>query len=224
MKLFVAGCSFSDYTKVDKVYGEFLSEKLGVQYVHEGAGCGSNFRIWRVIVNHILNSNLTSKDLLVIQYTKLERNEFWSSRELQAPLEDRTVNLVEPYPAGGTLIRYKADAANWQYDPDEKLLFDLYERRFVGIDYSWDKYVVNHEMFQHFLASYNIPTIFLRSIYWEKNTRLIQQYADTSLYWHHTQINQEYCLAADDCGHLSLSGHRALSDKLYEHIKEKGMI
>ena len=47
MKLCVAGCSFSDYTKVDKVWGEYLAEKLDVDYLHEGAGCGSNWRIWR---------------------------------------------------------------------------------------------------------------------------------------------------------------------------------
>jgi hypothetical protein len=46
MKLCVAGCSFSDYAgDVANVYGAILAEKLNVDYIHHGAGSGSNYRI-----------------------------------------------------------------------------------------------------------------------------------------------------------------------------------
>ena len=51
MKIAVAGCSVSDYTGegVERVYGEILAESLNVEYIHEGAGIGSNYRMWRKI-------------------------------------------------------------------------------------------------------------------------------------------------------------------------------
>jgi hypothetical protein len=76
-KLIVAGCSVSDYTNVKKVWGEYLAEQLNYEYVHEAAGCGSNYRMWRVLTTHILNGNITANDTVVVQYTTLERNEFW---------------------------------------------------------------------------------------------------------------------------------------------------
>ena len=47
-KVFTFGCSLSDYMwKVTKPYGQYVSEELNAEYIHEGAGCGSNERIFR---------------------------------------------------------------------------------------------------------------------------------------------------------------------------------
>ena len=81
MKLFVGGCSVSDYSQVNYVYGELLAKKIDCEYIHEASSCGSNWRIWRKIINHIMSGNLTSNDLLIIQYTTLERKEFWTKNE-----------------------------------------------------------------------------------------------------------------------------------------------
>ena len=88
-KICVAGCSFSDYTKVDKVYGEYLAEKLGYDYLHEGAGCGSNWRIWRQVYKNIRDHHLTSNDILIVQYTITERQEFYSRFDLEHKVDTK---------------------------------------------------------------------------------------------------------------------------------------
>ena len=64
--LLVAGCSVSDYTQVDKVWGEYLAEDLGLNYIHEGAGCGSNWRMWRVIVDAVKTKQITPNDIVIL--------------------------------------------------------------------------------------------------------------------------------------------------------------
>ena len=61
-KLIVAGCSVSDYTCVDKVWREYLSDQLTIPYMHEAVACGSNYRIWRKLSSHIINRTITPDD------------------------------------------------------------------------------------------------------------------------------------------------------------------
>ena len=58
-RLVVAGCSVSDYTEVDKPWGEYLSEQLSCEYLHLAAGSGSNYRMWRLLVSHIVDNKIT---------------------------------------------------------------------------------------------------------------------------------------------------------------------
>ena len=156
-KLFVAGCSVSDYTNVDKIYGELLSEKLNCTYIHEGAGCGSNWRIWRKIINYIINGDLTSDDLLIIQYTSFERKEFWSN--IEKDMITGKIKIREKYKNGGNLIRFKIDSYKWHKQYEKKFL-KIYEENFINIDYEKDVFNTQNIMFQELLSKYNIKTIF----------------------------------------------------------------
>ena len=78
MKLIVAGCSVSDYTRVDTVYGKILADSIGYDYVHHGAGCGSNYRIWKKLTQMLMSGDLTDCDIVLVQYTQIDRREFWS--------------------------------------------------------------------------------------------------------------------------------------------------
>lgn len=220
-KLFVAGCSFSDFTKVEKVYGQFLAEKLNYEYVHEGAGCGSNWRIWRQITKHVMSGNLTPNDLLIVQYTGREREEFWSSLEQPAyAFEPNTVDhltVIDKY-SGGNIIRYKAEAAAWQNNKEERNFFDEYEKYFVSINFERERFVTHNYMFQRMLLSNNINAIFIRA-------HRIPPLADSDILsefkpyvFNEPHKIREHNLAPDDFGHMNQLGHQVFADWLFDHI------
>lgn len=216
-KLFVAGCSFSDYSQVDAVYGELLAEKLGYDYQHEGSGCGSNYRIWRVIGNHIMQGRLNSKDLLIVQYTSMERREFWSHNPAN-PNEPKKVNLSEPFELGGSLLKYKSYSTQWQRFKEEKDFLELYENYFCSIEYESQWFIIMHAYFQSFLLSREIPTVFLETMYMN-NIELENQFAATRLVWMKNLTDTTIQLIPnEDHGHLNIKGHQLLADDLYQHI------
>ena len=113
--LLVAGCSVSDYSEVKQTYGEYLANKLNLNYVHRAAGCGSNWRIWRVIFDAVNNKIITPEDLIIVQYTEITRTEFWSDTISYSTLED-------PVDTGGVMIRWKLDADKWTPNKSSKPL------------------------------------------------------------------------------------------------------
>lgn len=219
-KLFVAGCSVSDYTKVEKVYGEYLSEKLNCDYVHEGAGCGSNWRIWRKITNYILNGELTSNDLLVVQYTTIERKEVWSKENYK--MNNEKILLREDYKDGGNLVRFKVGSYDWQQIDYEKKFFNLYENCFLSIDYEREVFKTQNLMFQTMLKYFNIPTVFLGYyLSLNKNTMdLLPEFKKNSYVEIPHVLDRKYCLE-NDWWHLNDLGHQMVADKLYEYIVDK---
>jgi|DEB19_MinimDraft_2_1074335.scaffolds.fasta_scaffold00172_3 hypothetical protein len=220
-KLFVAGCSFSDFTKVEKVYGQFLSEKLNYEYVHEGAGCGSNWRIWRQITKHIMSGNLTSNDLLIVQYSGREREEFWSALEQPSySFRPNTVDhltIIDKY-TDGNIIRYKANSHTWQNNKEERDLFELYEKYFVNIDFENERFTTQNYMFQTLLLSKHIPVIFVRS-------HRIPPLVDADIFTEYMPYVfdepyklKQYNLEPNDYGHMNQAGHQVFADWLFEHI------
>jgi hypothetical protein len=213
-KLFVAGCSVSDYTLVDEVYGEMLSKKLNYDYVHEAAGCGSNWRIWRKITNFIINGELNKNDLLIIQYTSNERREFWTMDETDQI--SGNINIRERYENGGSIIRFKANSHIWQNTKDEKTLFKLYEKNFLNSDFENDVFRTQNFMFQHLLKTYNIPTIFF-------NFCVLNPYIeelDTKIFKITEILDDPNFFLENDMFHLNHFGHEYVSNKLYEYIFE----
>lgn len=227
MKLIVAGCSFSDYTKVDSPYGKLLAEKLGYEYIHEGAGCGSNQRIWRRLTSMVLDGIITSDDLVIVQYTERTRQEFYTSypqdNAYKGPNCKEAIRVVEDYTDGGHIIRFKWGAHVWQYNSEEKQLFKLYEDGFLSIDYSNELFRVNHYNFQAMLARNNIKCIFVKTWRYRYNidAEILLEFEPYVFY--DTTVNEEYNLEPGDVGHLSQEGHIDFSDRLYTHIKQVGL-
>ena len=220
-KLFVAGCSFSDFTKVSKVYGQFLAEKLDYEYVHEGAGCGSNWRIWRTITKHVMSGNLTSDDLLIVQYSGREREEFWSALKqpdyVSRPNTIEYLRIIENFHEGN-IIRYKANSHIWQNNKEERDLFELYEKYFVSIDFENERFTTQSYMFQSMLLSKQIPVVFIRS-------HRIPQLADSDIFaeylpyvFNEPHKLKEYNLEPNDQGHMNQLGHQVFADWLSDHI------
>lgn len=71
--LAVGGCSYSDYTQVDKVYGEYCAEELGLEYKHYARGGSSIPRMFYALTKAIENNELKRGDVVVLQYTDPHR-------------------------------------------------------------------------------------------------------------------------------------------------------
>lgn len=208
MKLFVAGCSFSDYTKVKKVYGDFLAEKLNCQYMHIAKGNGSNYRIWREAVNHILSGELTSQDLLIVQYSNMHRNEFWFNKEKSSAKEDEYDD--------GVVVRFKMNSYSWQ---DNRVLMDffkVYENHCINSNFEKEKFIVNHTMFQTLLCYYKIKTLFLETAYIDNSLTVLPEC--NKIQWNRNYSELELALSSVDTAHLSSKGHETLAQDLYEHL------
>lgn len=220
-KLFVAGCSVSDYTEVDEVYGEIIARMLGREYVHEGSGCGSNWRIWRRITNHIINGNLTPNDLLIVQYTTLERREFWSFNEKDEP--NAKFRMRERYrnPLGGDIIKFKYCLYEHQNFPNEGKLFELIEKKFTNPYFDMDVFQTQHLMFQCLLKEYNIPTIFFGFYHNQDTIRLMDYFKDS--YFHVDEIKGDLNYLLKDLGHFNKNGHEYVAKRMAEFINSKNL-
>jgi len=219
MKVCVAGCSYSDYLPDNRVvYGELLARKLGGKYLHEGAGAGSNFRIWRRTIELIMNQTLTPNDLLIVQYTGIERREFWSVTPPKNPINDR---LRDREPCdGGSIIRYKNWAHTWQSSSEDRLFFEHYELYHSNTEYSRRLFDVNHFQFQHTLRAMQIPTVFLLSQHTPDGDVDLMSPHDAVAYrpdrdWVNDPKNW---YAPDDNSHLNDQAHAELADQLAEHV------
>lgn len=208
MKLFVAGCSFSDYTKVSKVYGDFLAEKLNCQYMHTAIGNGSNYRIWREVVNCILSGKLTSDDLLIVQYSNIHRNEFWFNKEKSSAKEDEYDD--------GVVARFKMNSYSWQTNSTLKDFFQTYENHCINSNFEKEKFIVNHTMFQTLLCYFKIKTLFLETAYIDNNLMLLPELF--KIQWNKQYSELELALFSRDMAHLSPKGHETLAQDLYEHL------
>lgn len=211
-KLVVAGCSVSDYTNVNKVWGDYLAELLNYDYLHEAAGCGSNYRMWRVLTSHILNGNINSSDTVIVQYTTLERNEFWSPTVEEDYLRDPLFD--------GNIIRFKSHSYTWHKGSEAKLM-KLYER-FINDDFEKEKFVNNHMMFQCLAKEYNIQNLYFVKVgaYGLEDLSLLNQYKNN--FFDYSDIfNKSENHILNDQYHLSDTGHKLLATNIFDNTKFK---
>ena len=211
-KLIVAGCSVSDYTNVNKVWGDYLSELLHYDYLHEAAGCGSNYRMWRVLTTHILNGNITPDDTVIVQYTTLERNEFWSPIVEDNYLRDPLHN--------GDIIRFKSHSYSWHSGSEAKLM-KLYER-FISDDFEKEKFINNHMMFQCLAKEYNIKKLYFIKVgaYGLEDLSFLNQYKN-NFFVYSDIFDDIKNHIKDDPYHLSDTGHKLLADKIFDKMQTK---
>lgn len=236
-KLVVAGCSVSDYTKVEFNYGELLSKEIGYEYLHLAAGCGSNQRSLRELITRIIKGEITSKDTVLLQYTDITRKEFWSrfnrlERTGHFIADHKATNLREFYGDGNT-IKYKIDASQWQPEKIEQQFFDLYENNFLSYKYESEMFINNHFSFLTLLKQYNIRCLFViiegyvlngmerndREDFFDsfkivEDKRNISYIDVTSILVDnvHLRLEKEYA------AHYTQEGHEVLSNTLHEEL------
>jgi hypothetical protein len=169
--LIIAGCSFSDWSEVEYNYGEYLGQNLNLPVRFYTSGVGSNFRIWRRLTKAILNKEITSKDLLVIQYTNVDRKEFWSAHSSPSDSDYKpSGNPIKGSPMrdkylDGDIIKFKVGASQWQPIKIERTFFEMIEENFTSEDFDNEIFINYNVMFQSFLKEFKIPAIFLRTHY-----------------------------------------------------------
>ncbi len=113
-KVAVTGCSFSDYTSVDKVYGEWIAERLNIEYLHLARGTGSNHRSIYASTKAITSDRLTKGDVLVFQITDPHRK-ILSSFEPNTYIDKPGQPEKWPTPFGDAwTTNYKAGSYQWQ--------------------------------------------------------------------------------------------------------------
>jgi hypothetical protein len=239
-KLWMFGCSFSDRTQVSHCYGELAAEKLNVNYEHQAAGCGSNDRIFRVLGNLIADEKVDSRDTIVVQYTGVDRTEFWSPIEQRGLLEHRAselaqrhgrITLRERYAAGGDVTRFKTGSYNWQVDTREASLHKQYEEFASFAPFNTERWRASHTMLQHSLLSTGARVVFLQPgcdgqphyapLEYEFTKSIIPEFRKDA-YTNFSILNRAkgWTLGSDEY-HLSLEGHRVLAGELAAHIKHR---
>lgn len=220
-KLLVAGCSVSDYTHVDKVWGQYLAEKLDREYIHEGSGCGSNWRMWRKIFNHVNQNSISKDDIVIVQYTELIRREFWSPYQKQS----RTLYgsngksfIVEKYNDSGSIIKFKMDAHKFSdHTSDEKKFFKLYTR-FIDQEFELEQFFMMHNMFQGFMKDKGFKNLyFLKAGGYgplKDSNDLIDFYKGNFIAAPNAFVNH----LPNDNLHMDQKGHFLLSEDIFEFI------
>jgi len=226
MKVIVGGCSVSDYTPgVNKVYGEVLAENINAEYIHHGAGCGSNYRIWRNITRMVMNNEISEDDILIIQYTGVNRQEFWSSCVLSE--EQRHIGRIEirNKKYDGDIIRFKSSLP--MVNKIEQKFFNLKEAHFTSIEFDEERFEYNHFLFHNLLTSKNIKVVYLvpngvngimsgysfnkRHLFNKNNEKHIGY--DLSLQYPSIHMQDE--------SHWNNEGHKYVSSVLEKFIKEE---
>lgn len=224
----VVGCSFSDRTWVTKSYGDYLAEELDREYIHNAAGCGSNNRMWRTATNAIMNNELTSDDLLIVQYTEITRSEIWTALE-----QDGLANRIENErvaPTGkvvvrdkchhdGDIIRFKPGCNEWQPFDHEMRFTQQFEEYHVSPEFCVEQALINNYNFQNMLHVQKIPTIFLQSLSYghelfDKNHFNFPEFRySRDIFNEHT-----HALSTSDVNHLNDAGHKWIATELAGQI------
>lgn len=220
-KLIVAGCSVSDRTYVNQCYGDILSNLLNTEYIHKAAGCGSNQRIWRIITSMIMSGEITSNDKLIIQYTEINRQEFWTSNIAKRHKGySGIVDLVEKYEDFGFTVKYKHSAHEWQDNKQTSKFFEQYQNEFVNTKYNSEVFSVNHYNFCNTLLANNINVVFLCC--WSYSDHRIVEELSSGLPVVHISRNNDNGIPPEylqeDRGHFTEDGHAYVSDMLYPII------
>jgi len=166
----------------------------------------------------ILNNELTSNDQLIIQYTSVNRREFWTSNWV--PEDQRTYNskennktntgivqLVEQYKDDGLLVKYKRLADNWQTNEQTAGFFKQYNEQFSSNEYDYDLFRINHYNFSNMLKANNINVLFV-SMFGYCSTDTIKELSCGYPVLRISLEDMDPEHLQEDQGHFTDSGHR----------------
>lgn len=229
-KLFLAGCSVSDYIvpEIDQVYGKILADQLNYEYIHEAANGASNWRIWRKITEYLMTGNLTPDDILIVQYTEITRDEFCTVIPYppQPVPKSKGELLHEPF-NNSTIIRFKVGTSQWQVVPEIRELFKAYEKYFVDVEFDLQRFKQQNFMFQSMLLQHNITKVVFINTH-RFNSRLF----DTDIILPQYKpfvfidkfISTQYDLTPTDGVHMNQAGQNDMACRLHKHLITLGLV
>jgi len=232
-RLAVFGCSFSDYTKVKHVYGEYCANALDFSYVHYARGGSSNERMFYAATKSIEDKILVPGDVIVMQYTDPNRKLLSAFEPFEkGGLPGQIEEWVTPYGNAYT-SDYKVDSYTW-VDKNIKNAHKVLQDLSINDEFEKDQLATWHIMFEALCQVKEIT--FIPMIGRLCNFNLEERFSDkikrvTFYELHHltqgTEANpspHEIGMAChtgeyDSC-HLSKDGHKRLGNKLANHIKK----
>lgn len=216
MKLLVAGCSVSDRYNVKKTYGEYLFQQLQIDsYIHEAKNGGSNYRIWRKLVGHVLSGNLNPEDIIIIQYTEETRHEFWSP--YLRNIEKRGYDNSENYLDDGTIVSFCIDGHLFDRNYKAESTFMKTQEKFLSLEFEHEKFMVNHNMFQTFMNYHGFQKMFFLNInQYAPEYNLIDEYKNNLIEGSHL-LNM---YPGNDKWHLSELGHLRTAELIFNFLKK----
>ena len=223
-KVFTFGCSFSDYMyKVDKPYGHCVAEQLNSEYVHEGAGCGSNSRIFRKFFSYLRNGDINKETLTTFQFTEISRDELWFYNILE---NDNVsyhggVPMIEEYKTGG-IFKYKWDSYKW--NNEENLSKIMKDKTDYCINEDFDLENIIYSIIE-VCKFKKIPFVMINGSYND-----YENFIDDSdlIVVDYNDIQQKYPTifgypkkrqSSYDYSHLSQKGHTELAKKIINKIE-----
>ncbi len=239
--LAVGGCSYSDRLETDKVYGDFICEQLGYNYLHLAKSSGSNYRTWYKLTRAILDKKIVEKDIIILQYTEPHRKILPSVEPLDyyranEPGRIEIHNLLSTNNKGFS-TDYKINSHLWQAESQNKKLHQTMDECSNNYDFDYDMMIAYHKMFEALCESKKIYLIILITRYLDSSRLLRHSNKNTvklsfnetmvlnrgsasdphihDMGWH-SNLQMEY-----DSTHLSLIGQEKLAWGLINHIKEK---
>ena len=234
--LFVSGCSFSDYTEVEINWGQTLSELLNYNYVHLNKGGGSNDRSWRELSWQILEQEITDKDLVILQYTNINRREFPSTEFGLQKITDIQWKEVNTNRFGTFYTTaFKQDSDVWQVHDTDRSLHRSYQRAAPEITWHKTHFYTQHKMFDALCKKHNINIIYLHTRYLLDHIHLHEYNQDCNIlneldYFNATEEN-DMCLGYAngkfdyfDNSHLSEKGHIHLANKINQYLIDNKIV
>ena len=206
MKIAVGGCSFSDYRYDILPYGQQVAEYFGFEYIHAAACAGSNHRIWRVLTKAIIDKKLTSGDIILLQYTILDRKEIWSptSKRYKSPYE-----TLDDEWEDGKLFRLTVHSDSLAKSADEIKISKLHNK-FTNYNYNKEVFLTQHVMFDALCKQNNIHLFNINTQY-DKDHRIQGIELDHILEHDHLRL---------DSAHMNNDGHRVATAKIVDFLDQ----
>lgn len=209
MKLVVGGCSFSSAFGIpqDTHYPALLSKMLDVELDDQARIQGSNYRIWRTIGNKVISGEISPSDIIIIQYTEIHRQEFWSP--IPPAVEDTFVE--EPYD-NGKLFRWKYGADHYARGIEKSFCNTF--TRFSNEQFDLERFKLNHYMFCALLNTRGINKVYF------VETKYLDKLPPTNFC---TVVDCRHMLdqyhLENDPWHMSTQGHRITANLLLNVIQ-----
>ena len=206
LTLAVGGCSFSDYRYDMHPYGRQVAEHFDYKYFHAAACAGSNHRIWRVLTRAIIDKQLSQGDIILLQYTILDRREVWSpdTTRYHSPYEE-----LDDYWRNGKLFRLTAHSEEYSANIHEKQYSQLHNR-FTNYDYNKEIFETQHAAFAALCKLNGIKIINVNTQY-DSDHRI-------------TGVNLESILndvlLRMDSGHMNQAGHTKAATRIIDYLSQ----
>jgi len=211
--IFYGGCSFSYFIEdIDISIPSIIQDDLGIEVDNKAYPGASNDYLLFYLIKLIRTEKISSKDLVILQYTEPARRFFW--KKDRYPQDDFYDGVPSHW-------KYESYRSINSHSAKERDFHKLYQDYFLNPEFESDRDANLKFTAHHLLNARNIKTLFIRSEYSEP----LSLYVNSNNFF---ELNLQYLLEKfpldGDEKHLSLEGLQEASKVVIEFLKEKDLI